>query len=91
MSSDLEEDATGPSTPKKYKKTKHRTQKYRTQWESEGEFKDWIGPDENNINKAYCKLSRSAEEWPKPCTLSMEIMSINDLRITSVLIFKYFL
>lgn len=56
MSSDSEEDTAGPSTPKKCKKSKHRPQKYRTLWESEGDFKDWIGPDKNNVFRAHCKL-----------------------------------
>lgn len=55
MSSDSEKDTVSPSTSKKFKKS-HRAQKYRTQWESEGEFKDWIGPDKNNIYRAYCRV-----------------------------------
>ncbi|CAH1736808.1 unnamed protein product [Aphis gossypii] len=59
--SDFEDDPLhigGP--PRKLRKIQHRAQKFRKEWCSLPDFKDWLIPDENDIFKAKCSLCKSS-------------------------------
>ncbi|XP_008182864.1 uncharacterized protein LOC103309369 [Acyrthosiphon pisum] len=59
--SDFEDDPLnigGP--PRKIQKIQHRAQKFRREWCSSADFKDWLIPDENDVFKAKCSLCKSS-------------------------------
>ncbi|KAJ2937693.1 hypothetical protein O0L34_g17504 [Tuta absoluta] len=62
-SSEDEKNRAGPSTPKKtrlmrgdapHDKTKHRIQKFRSEWEKDPPFSPWLKPAPNDNTKARC-------------------------------------
>jgi hypothetical protein len=54
--SDDDIDTLSTSTPRgeSTHKLGHRTQKYRTEWEQQPGFKNWLGSVKNNMTKANC-------------------------------------
>lgn len=59
--SDFEDDPLNiGSPPCKIKKNQHRAQKFRREWCSSADFKDWLIPDENDIFRAKCSLCKSS-------------------------------
>lgn len=75
----------GPSTPKKKTaaKRKHYAQKYRTEWESEDVFKNWIAPVPGNDFKASCKVCDTILSC-ETSTLRRHVTTAQDIKVTTM-------